>query len=130
VRTLWLATIFSFALIGGPIPSAHAQAVTTFDGTYIGVSMTASPAGALGVSCHVPPNARGRPLTISGGVARHDGGFTGDLHYQGTVTASGSLMLRDGMAHIIAAQIDPSGKITGSGGGSSCVITNVWQKRS
>jgi hypothetical protein len=126
---LWTAFIFAFAVIDGSAVCAHAQSVTTLDGAYKGVSLTAkATVAALTGACR-PSVSTPRPLTISGGVAQFDAGPTGVLHLQGIVTASGSLTLRDDNTRIIAAQIDPNGKITGAGGGSTCAFTFVWQRQ-
>ena len=104
---------------------ASAQAVTTFDGVYQGVSTTAD--GGRGC---VPAIPVPRPLTIKNGAAQFAGGLTGDTPWQGTVTAQGSLTMRNDRGNITQGNI-VGGKITlaGSGtGATSCTITSIWQK--
>jgi hypothetical protein len=105
---------------------ALAQSVTTFDGTYNGVSYTASG----GRSC-VPPVPVPRPLTIKNGAAQFAGGLTGDMVFQGNVAAQGNLTMRSSLGSIFTGKVDPSGKISGGVGsaGGSCNIMGVWQKQ-
>jgi hypothetical protein len=103
---------------------AAAQAVTAFDGTYQGVSTTAT-------SCGAPPaNPVPRPLTISNGVAQFDAGMQGTTVFQGNVTTTGDLTMRDSLADRLDGKIDPNGRITGNVniGQNGCVLTGVWQK--
>ena len=117
-RVCLTVSIMVFAL------PALAQSVKTFDGTYNGVTST----GSGGTRC-LPPTPVPRPLTIQNGVAHFAGGLAGDRPFQGTVTAQGSLTMRNDMGYVVTGKIE-GGKITlgGSGAGGNCVITSVWQK--
>ena len=126
MRISWPASALILAMMGGSVVCAHAQSVTTFDGTYNGVKATAS--GSAGPLCDssgfVP-----RPLTIRGGAAQYNAGLTGAFHYQGTVTAGGNLILRDNNGRRIDAHIDQTGKITGGFSGIYCSVYYTWQKQ-
>lgn len=78
VRVCLVALVVALALpgIGG------AQGVTTFDGTYNGVSNTMS-----GGRMCTPPVPVPRPLTIRNGAVSWAGGLTGNTQFQGTVNA-------------------------------------------
>jgi hypothetical protein len=108
------------AALAMPI-SAHAQAVTTYDGTYNGVSIT-------GTGC-TPPVLIPRPLTINNGTAQFAGGLTGTLVFQGSVTPQGSLTMRSSTASVVTGRIDPAGKVTAGTGGVGCTMMYVWQKK-
>jgi hypothetical protein len=104
---------------------ADAQAVTKFDGTYNGVSNTASGGNR---SC-VPAIPVPRALTIKNGAAQWATGTTGDTTFQGNVTADGSFTARGSNGSIFTGRIDASGKVTGGfNGGGGCTIMSVWQK--
>lgn len=106
---------------------AQAQSPAAFDGTYQGVSNTASGSGPnCGVFAPVP-----RPLTIQNGVAQFDGGLKGaTTAFQGSVTPQGALTMKDNLVNTIIGRIEPGGKATASihMGESNCVLTAVWQK--
>lgn len=104
---------------------ALAQAVTTFDGTYNGVSESASGGGR---GC-VPPTPVPRTLTIKNGVVQWAGGMTGDRPFQGSVNAQGGVTARSDTAIVFTGNIE-NGKLTGNtNGGGSCTIALVWQKQ-
>ena len=90
LRTFLTASAITIALAGG----AQAQAVTKFDGTYNGVSNTASGGGR---SC-APAIPVPRPLTIKGSGAQWAAGMTGDIAFRGDVTADGALTARGSTA--------------------------------
>jgi hypothetical protein len=111
------------------IPSlAGGQTVTAFDGTYQGVSNTASAGGGPNCGSFA---ATPRPLTISGGVARFEGGLRGTSLFQGNVSPQGDFTMRDNLANRIDGKVDPSGKATASIilGGANCTLSAVWQKQ-
>lgn len=98
--------------------SASAQAVTTFDGTYKGVSTTASGSAKCVVGGPVPGT-----LTIQNGVAQNG-------TWRGTVTAGGTISLHNDKGTLMFVKIDPSGKVSGgSNYGDFCTITSIWQKQ-
>jgi hypothetical protein len=105
---------------------AQAQSPTAFDGTYQGVSNTASGSGPnCSVFSPVP-----RPLAIKNGVAQFDAGLKGATAFQGNVTPQGALTMKDNLVNTITGRIEPGGKATASihMGESNCVLTAVWQK--
>ena len=121
LRVLLTASTIMIATSG----IADAQAVTKFDGTYNGISNTASG----GNRACVPAIPVPRPMTIKNGAAQWAAGMTGDILFQGTVTADGGLTAKGSNAATFSGRIDGSGRITGGGnGGGSCTITSVWQK--
>jgi hypothetical protein len=104
---------------------ASAQAITAFDGTYQGVSTIAT-------SCGAPPaNPVPRPLAISNGAAQFDARMQGTTVFQGNVTCTGDLTMRDNLADKLEGKIDPNGRVTGNViiGQNGCVVTGVWQKQ-
>jgi hypothetical protein len=106
--------------------TALAQSVTLFDGTYVGVSATAT------YGCTPPPPTPPPvpgPLTIKNGAAQFTGGLNGDLFFQGIVTTQGALLLRSTTGTILSAKVDASGKITGRFGVGDCLIALIWQKQ-
>ena len=117
-----LVTVSAFAL---PPGDAAAQGsppanTTAFDGSYVGSFVhTTGPAGA------VCPNYKVAPaLTIRNGVAS----FAAlDLHFQGTVTPQGQLMMQSEHGQTFEGQIDPyyvlKGRVTGR-----CVYDATWHK--
>jgi len=106
-----------------------AQSNTAFDGTYAGVSNTATGAGS---ACN-PFESTPRPLTIRNGIARFTGGSfgSGDVVFEGSVSPQGDLRMWDMFAHSIIGKIDQSGKATASArvDDTGCVLTAVWQKQ-
>jgi len=120
--------LFCAVAIAMAAPSiAGAQTTTAFDGTYQGVSTTASSGG----SACVPSVPVPRPLTIRNGMAQFDAGMSGRTVFQGTVSPQGDLTMRDNLADRLDGKIDPSGRATGSVniGDQNCVLTAVWQKQ-
>ena len=105
-----------------------AQSNTVFDGTYTGVSNTTTGTGS---ACN-PFNPLPRPLTIRDGKAHFTGGgfSTGDVVFEGDVSAQGDFSMWDMFAHKLTGKIDPSGKATGSVSvdNTGCVLTAVWQR--
>jgi hypothetical protein len=111
------------------IPSvASGQTTTAFDSTYQGVSNTASAGGGPNCGSFAPVP---RPLTISNGVARFEGGLKGTAIFQGNVSPQGYFTMRDNLANRIDGKVDPSGKATASItlGGANCTLSAVWQKQ-
>jgi hypothetical protein len=106
-----------------------AQSNTGFDGTYMGVSNTATGTGS---NCH-PFEPMPKPLTIRDGIARFTGGgfLTGDVVFEGNVSTQGDLRMSDMFAHNLIGKIEPSGIATGSVsvGDTGCVLTAVWQRQ-
>jgi hypothetical protein len=120
--------LFCSVAIAMAAPSiAGAQQATPFDGTYQGVSTTASSGG----SACVPATPVPRPLTIRNGTAQFDAGMSGTTVFQGTVSPQGVLTMRDNLADRLDGKIDASGKATGSVhiGDRNCLLTAVWQKQ-
>ncbi len=105
------------------------QSKTGFDGTYVGVSNTATGTGS---ACN-PYNPMPRPLMIHNGIAQFTGGgfSTGNVVFDGDVSAKGDFSMWDMFAHNLTGKIDPSGKATGSVslGDTGCVLTAVWQRQ-
>jgi hypothetical protein len=112
-------------IVASAVVGAQAQ-ITSFDGTYRGVSITSN--GGFG-SC--VGTGRPRPLIITGGTAVWHGGPAGDVIFQGDVTPRGEMTMRDSRATILFARIDASGKISGgidAGGYGICILSFMWQK--
>ena len=104
--------------------TVHAQGVTTNDGTYGGVSLTASGGNR---SC-VAPGPVPSTLTIRNGAVQFASSTPSDP-YQGTVTAQGVLTARRGQGGIFTGKVE-AGKITGGTNyGGSCTLNFVWQKQ-
>jgi hypothetical protein len=121
-----LLCAFAVASVIGAPQIAQAQSPTAFDGTYQGVSNTASGSGPnCSVFSPVP-----RPLTIKNGVAQFDAGLKGATAFQGNVTPQGALTMKDNLVNTITGRIEQGGKATASihMGESNCVLTAVWQK--
>jgi hypothetical protein len=117
---------FRLVLLTMAVPSiVFAQSNTAFDGTYTGVSDTATGGGS---EC-TPITPMPRPLTVRSGVAQYWGGSI-DL-FEGDVSPQGDFKMVDMVAHILIGKIDASGKATGSVsfGDPGCVLTLVWQKQ-
>jgi len=104
---------------------ALAQSITTFDGTYAGVSLqgTGNAKGCT-TSSTVP-----RPLTISGGNAKTVMGAQGDLVFQGTVSAQGVLSMKGSSGGLLTGKVDGSGNASGAVSGSLCTYTMTWRKQ-
>jgi hypothetical protein len=105
-----------------------AQSTTTFDGSYAGVSNTAS--GGRSCVAGLAP----RPLTIGQGTAVWYSGLTGDVTFRGTVTPQSDLLMKGSDGAVVTAKINPSGRITRSqvyavAGTGGCSIISVWQRR-
>jgi hypothetical protein len=103
---------------------ALAQAVTSFDGTYAGASLSASGAtAACSVKSPVPA-----PLIISGGNARTQ---QGEAAYQGSVNAQGVLQLHTPAGTLMYGKIDASGAATAgvTVGGHNCTYSFAWKKK-
>jgi hypothetical protein len=121
-----LLRIFAVAMAIAAPHVVQAQSPTTFDGTYQGVSNTASGSGPnCSVFSPVP-----RPLTIRNGVAQFNGGLKGTNAFQGSVTPQGTFTMKDNLANTITGRIETGGKATAGihMGESNCVFTAVWQK--
>ena len=123
MRTLFrIGLAVSAMALAAPV-AARAQAVTNFDGSYGGVSLTASGSGH---SCAAASPVPG-PLTISAGNART---AQGQAVFQGTVTAQGGLSLHSPMGTLMTGRIDPSGTATaGLTIGQGCTYSFAWKKR-
>ena len=107
-----------------------AQSNSAFDGTYAGVSVTATGAGS---ACK-PFEPIPRPLTIRDGRAQFigDSMATGNIVFEGRVVSpQGDLRMSDMFARNLSGKIDPSGKATGSItiADYDCVFTAVWQRQ-
>jgi len=114
----WVRGIVVLSAMATMSPLARAQAITTFDGTYRGVSTTASGSAKCVVGSPVPGT-----LTIQNGAAQVG-------RYRETVTATGTLSMHNDRGTLITARIDPGGKISGGSlFGDFCTITSVWQKQ-
>jgi len=116
-----LVTVSAFASAPGDAAAQGSPTYTTaFDGSYVGSFVqTTGPAGA---AC---PNYKVAPaLTIRNGVAS----FAAlDLHFQGTVTPQGQLMMQSEHGQTFEGQIDPyyvlKGRVTGR-----CIYDATWHK--
>jgi hypothetical protein len=107
------------------IPIANAQAPappTAFDGQYTGVSAQVSKSRPE-VSC---PGER-TPDSLS--IAKGHIGSTGSYRWSGTVSADGSVVIRNKAAMRVNGNIDSQGTITGEFHGAACNITYVWRKQ-
>jgi hypothetical protein len=116
LRRIFLPT---FLLITSNVPAiTYAQGVTTYDGTYIGVSLTGSGRGGACVpSAPVP-----RPLTIKNGAVQWGA-------WQGTVTAQGAVSAKESNAANFNGRVE-AGRITGTANaGGDCNFNFVWQKQ-
>jgi len=121
---------FFVVLLTTACPSiVAAQSNTAFDGTYAGVSNTATGTGS---GCN-PLKPLPEPLTVRNSIARFTGGAfaDGEVAFEGTVSPQGDLSMWDMFAHNINGKIEPTGKATGSVGvgDTGCVLTAVWQKQ-
>jgi hypothetical protein len=114
--------------------AAQAPAVTTFDGTYVGVSRTVEKKEGCLQGKPFPDG----PLTIAGGVARYPslafmpGSPKGRGTFEGRVNGEGKLFMRG--ADEISAQIDGRGTVTGRTPLTCrqmvcCTYQLVWRKR-
>jgi hypothetical protein len=104
--------------------TVYAQGVTTYDGTYAGVSLTASGGNR---SCSAPAPVPST-LTIRNGAVQF-ASINPSNPYQGTVTAQGALTARTGLGGVFTGKVE-AGKITGGTTyGGSCALNFVWQKR-
>src|SRR5262249_28522078 len=122
LRSLGLALAASVAMLSAV---AQAQSPTAFDGTYAGVSFSASG----GNSC-VPATPRPRALTVANSVATWPAGMTGDVVFTGDVNFAGELRMRSNLGIVVVGRIDPSGKVTaGAGASTGCTVNVVWQKQ-
>ena len=124
MRTLArIAVVTCVALV--PSLSARAQGVTTFDGTYQGVSTSAS-----GGRMCVPARPVPLPMTIKNGVVQWAAGLTGDITFQGTVNAQGVINAKGSNAAVFTGKIE-NGRVTGggSGAGGSCSLSAEWRKQ-
>jgi hypothetical protein len=116
------ALAVSAMAITAPV-GAWAQAAAGFDGTYGGVSLTASGSGH---SCAASSPVPG-PLTISGGSAKT---AQGQAVFQGTVNAQGALNLHSALGTVMTGKIDQSGNATaGLTTGHDCTYSFAWRKR-
>jgi len=109
------------------VPSAVlAQSKTIFDGTYIGVSNTATGTGSV---CN-PINPIPGPLTIQDGKAHFTGGGF-FVAFEGDVSAQGDFTMWNVFAYKLTGKIDSSGRASGriNLGDSSCALTAVWQRQ-
>jgi|ERR1700744_401986 hypothetical protein len=104
--------------------TGYAQSVATYDGTYRGVSLTASGGNK---ACASPAPAPGT-LTIKNGAVQFASTNPSDP-YVGTVTAQGDLSARRGQGGVFTGKVE-AGKITGGTNyGGSCTLMFVWQKQ-
>jgi hypothetical protein len=104
--------------------TVHAQSVTTYDGTYRGVSLTASGGDN---ACVSPAPAPGM-LTIRNGAVQFASNNPSDP-YVGTVTAQGGLSARRGQGGVFTGKVE-AGRITGGTNyGARCTLMFVWQKQ-
>jgi hypothetical protein len=103
--------------------SAQAQAVTSFDGTYAGVSLTTN-GGNVACAAKAPVPA---PMTISGGNATTK---QGDITYQGAVNAQGTLQLHTPAGTLMYGKVEASGAASaGVTVGHNCTFSFAWKKR-
>jgi hypothetical protein len=108
-----------FALLS-PAGIALAQTLAAFDGTYASAPVVRS----MG-QCTVPQPG---PLTIKNGAAQFSGGLNGDLVYQGTVNAQGSLVMRNNLGTVLSGKVD-NRKATAGSANPGCSSLFTWQKQ-
>ncbi len=115
--------VVSAMAIASPL-NAFAQAVTIFDGTYAGVSLTTN--GTTGM-CTVKSPVPGM-LTISGGNAKTQ---QGDEVYQGAVNAQGALQLHSARGTLMYGKVDATGAATAgiNIGMHGCTYNFAWKKK-
>jgi hypothetical protein len=119
MRLVILATAMAIAL---PVGAALAQAVTTYDGTYKGVSLTMTGGNR---ECVAPGPVPGM-LRITNGAVEFPG--AGGVTYQGTVTAQGTVSARSPKGGIFTGKVE-GGKVSGGTNyGANCTGNFVWQK--
>lgn len=123
-RTFYLVSLMM------AVPSVvFGQPNTAFDGTYAGVSNTATGGRP---DCN-PLEPMPRPLTVSNGVARVTGGWftSGHVAFEGSVSPQGDFKISNMFADDVIGKIDPNGKATGSlsVGTTGCILTVVWQRQ-
>ena len=122
MRTFPTLALTIFALVAAT--EVQAQTATAFDGTYNGVSVTASGEGR---GC-TPWRTSPLPLTISGGVVSWAGGPSGEIPFQGTVSAQGAIQGKGSNGINVHGKIE-GGKITIQLiGTTNCITTATWQK--
>jgi hypothetical protein len=106
-----------------------AQSNTAFDGTYAGVSVTATGADS---ACK-PFQPKPPPLTIRDGRGQFTAGsfVTGPMVFEGTASPQGDLRMLDMFARNLIGKIDSSGKATGTVtiADYGCVFIYVWQRQ-
>ena len=101
------------------LPAAgQAPTAATFNGTYGGISTTASPAR----SC-TPAQPAPSTLTIENGVARTAAGF------EGTVTANGDLVLKNSTGISTNGHVDNQGNVTATTDIENCTFETLWRKQ-
>jgi hypothetical protein len=124
-RTRILLMIATCALAMPAAAQAPAPTTTAFDGTYAGISREVSKSpSAPRAKC--PPSGALAPLTIKNGVVV----ASGSAAWEGTVSPQGVLLMRNDRSVRVDGQIDPQGTIRAQYGGTGCITTFVWQKKS
>jgi hypothetical protein len=109
----------TIAAMASAIPAAgQAPTAATFNGTYVGVSTTASPERFCSPSQPVPST-----LTIENGVARTAAGFAG------TVTAGGDLELKNSSGISANGHVDNQGNVTATTEIEKCIFETIWRKQ-
>jgi hypothetical protein len=99
---------------------AWAQAISKYDGSYVGVS-----GNTQGGTIHCPPSTTPAPLTISNGNIAS--GARGS--FEGTVTPDGRVVLHSKGAARYDGTIDSSGVLKVGGTTPRCTFYFVWRKR-
>jgi hypothetical protein len=119
---LRMALPVAVVVIVAPV-CAQAQAVASFDGTYAGVSLTASGSGhSCAAASPVPA-----PLTITGGNARTQ---QGQALFQGAVSAQGGLTLHSALGTVMTGKVDAGGAASaGLTTGHDCTYSFTWKKK-
>jgi hypothetical protein len=118
-----LLTITGLALAMPAVAQAPVPPTTTFDGNYVGVSAHIQQSTGHGRQCpreHAPD-----ALTITNGAVHSS---TKD-RWTGTVSAQGTVSLRNRRGMRVDAQIDAQGAIKGRYQGPACFVDYVWHKR-
>jgi hypothetical protein len=121
-RLFRIGLVVSAMALAAPL-GAFAQAVTSFDGTYGGVSLTASGSGhACAAASPVPA-----PLVISGGNVTTT---QGQASFSGTVTPDGHMTLHTPLNSMMSGKVDSSGAASAAVTTShDCTYSFVWKKR-
>jgi len=124
MRLFFCTSLAIWAMALAAPVGAQAQAVTSFDGTYVGVLLTTSNSVA---SCSVKSPVPAA-LMISGGTATTK---QGEASFQGIVNAPGTLQLHRPGGTLMSGKVDTGGTATAgvTVGARGCTYSFAWKKR-